>query len=172
MKNSFLIFLILLSQTISASLVKTSHAEISIVLLENFSITQNKVQLGIRVDMNKGWHTYWKNPGDSGGAMKINSIKSENIRFDEIKWPTPELIPYPPFMTYGYKESVIFPVTAYIDSNNTNHKFSLNIDFLVCKDICIPQQAFLEDSLINLITDNELNYWLKNQIIFKFKRYP
>ena len=46
---------------------------------------------------------------DSGGPIKIIWKTSENISIGQIKWPTPELIPYDPLMTYGYKDFVIFP---------------------------------------------------------------
>ena len=53
--------------------------------------------------MDKGWHTYWRNPGDSGGPIEIDWDLPKGFSVSDIKWPLPEKIEYPPLMTYGYE---------------------------------------------------------------------
>jgi len=65
--------------------------------------------IGVKFNLDPGWHTYWKNPGDSGGPIEVNWNQSKNLEIGPIKWPVPELIPYEPLMTYGYNNFVIYP---------------------------------------------------------------
>ena len=119
MKLLKIFFLFTLFVFIEAEPVNTGHANVSLVKF-NYPESENKNNLiGIKMDMQKNWHTYWKNPGDSGGPIKIQWDTDENIKIDEIKWPRPELIPYVPLMTYGYKDFVIFQF-EYIKKDSLN----------------------------------------------------
>ena len=110
------------------------------------------------MDMQKNWHTYWKNPGDSGGPIKVKWSHDANVSISELYWPTPSLIPYEPLMTYGYKNFVIFPFEI-INSNNKNSIIEASIDFLICDDICVPEKALIKTNLQDIETDNSLYDW-------------
>ena len=155
LKISFLLFFCL---AINAVTVDTGHANVSLVKYENVKGNQNISLIGIRMDMQKNWHTYWKNPGDSGGHIKVNWSHNDNVSISEIYWPTPSLIPYEPLMTYGYKNFVIFPFEI-INSNNKNSFIEASIDFLICDDICVPEKAFIKTNLQDIETDNSLYDW-------------
>ena len=155
LKISFLLFFCL---AINAVTVDTGHANVSLVKYENVKGNQNISLIGIRMDMQKNWHTYWKNPGDSGGPIKVNWSHNDNVSISEIYWPTPSLIPYEPLMTYGYKNFVIFPFEI-INSNNKNSFIEASIDFLICDDICVPEKAFIKTNLQDIETDNSLYDW-------------
>ena len=107
------------------------------------------------MDMQKNWHTYWKNPGDSCGPIKIIWKTSENVSIGQIKWPTPELIPYDPSMTYGYKDFVIFPF-EYVKNFDGNADIELDLDFLICDDVCIPEKAKIKTTLNDIKEDDQL----------------
>ena len=135
MKLLKIFFLFTLFVFIEAEPVNTGHANVSLVKF-NYLESENKNNLiGIKMDMQKNWHTYWKNPGDSGGPIKIQWDADKNIKIDEIKWPRPELIPYEPLMTYGYK------------------------DFVICDDVCVPEKASIETSLDEIAIDDNLVAW-------------
>ena len=155
LKISFLLFFCL---AINAVTVDTGHANVSLVKYENVKGNKNISLIGIRMDMQKNWHTYWKNPGDSGGPIKVNWSHNDNVSISEIYWPTPSLIPYEPLMTYGYKNFVIFPFEI-INSNNKNSFIEASIDFLICDDICVPEKAFIKTNLQDIETDNSLYDW-------------
>ena len=158
MKLLKIFFLFTLFVFIEAEPVNTGHANVSLVKF-NYPESENKNNLiGIKMDMQKNWHTYWKNPGDSGGPIKIQWDTDENIKIDEIKWPRPELIPYEPLMTYGYKDFVIFPF-EYIKKDSLNSKIKLNVDFLICDDVCVPEKALIETSLDEIAIDGNLVAW-------------
>ena len=158
MKLLKIFFLFTLFVFIEAEPVNTGHANVSLVKF-NYPESENKNNLiGIKMDMQKNWHTYWKNPGDSGGPIKIQWDTDENIKIDEIKWPRPELIPYVPLMTYGYKDFVIFPF-EYIKNDSLNSNIKLNVNFLICDDVCVPEKALIETSLDEIAIDDNLVAW-------------
>ena len=155
LKISFLLFFCI---AINAVTVDTGHANVSLVKFENVQGDQNKSLIGIRMDMQENWHTYWKNPGDSGGPIKVKWSHNENVSISGIYWPTPSLIPYEPLMTYGYKNFVIFPFEI-INSNNKNSFIEASIDFLICDDICVPEKALIKTNLQEIKTDISLYDW-------------
>ena len=152
------IFLLFFCVALNAVTVDTGHANVSLVKYENTQGNQNRNLIGIRMDMQKNWHTYWKNPGDSGGPIKVNWSHDDNVSISELNWPTPSLIPYEPLMTYGYKDFVIFPFEI-TNSNNKNSVIEASIDFLICDDICVPEKAFIKTNLQDIETDNLLYEW-------------
>ena len=155
LRISFLLFFCI---GINAVTVDTGHANVSLVKFENIQDGKNKTLLGIRMDMQENWHTYWKNPGDSGGPIKVKWSHDDNVSISDLYWPTPSLIPYEPLMTYGYKNFVIFPFEI-INSNNKNSFIEASIDFLICDDICVPEKALIKTSLQDIETDNLLYDW-------------
>ncbi len=158
MKFLEIFFLLFFCVAINAVTVNTGHANVSLVKYENTQGNQNRNLIGIRMDMQKNWHTYWKNPGDSGGPIKVNWSHDDNVSISELNWPTPSLIPYEPLMTYGYKDFVIFPFEI-TNSNNKNSVIEASIDFLICDDICVPEKAFIKTNLQDIETDNSLYEW-------------
>ena len=158
MKLSKILLLFLLIININAESVNSGHAEISLIKFKQSELTNNKNLIGIKMDMQKNWHTYWKNPGDSGGPIKVIWKTTENISIGDIKWPTPQLIPYEPLMTYGYKDFVIFPF-EYNKNSDKNSNIELNIDFLICDDVCIPEKAKIQTTLKEIQEDPNLVEW-------------
>ena len=157
MKLIHLFFLLITcSNFVFSNPVSTGHADVSIVKSSEIQ-NDNELIIGIKMDMQDHWHTYWKNPGDSGGPMKITWAMPEGFQASEILWPSPILIPYPPLMTYGYEDFVIFPIKIKLPKNITSGSFSADIDFLICDDICVPERAFIETTFAKLNTDSDLD---------------
>ena len=148
--------LITCSNFVFSNPVSTGHADVSIVKSSEIQ-NDNELIIGIKMDMQDHWHTYWKNPGDSGGPMKITWAMPEGFQVSKILWPSPILIPYPPLMTYGYEDFVIFPIKIKLPKNTTSGSFSADIDFLICDDICVPERAFIETTFAKLNTDSDLD---------------
>ena len=159
MKFFKLFFLLTLFIHLESETINTGHANVSLVKINDESISQNNL-IGIKMDMQKNWHTYWKNPGDSGGPIKVQWKTSDNIEIGNIKWPSPELIPYEPLMTYGYIDFVIFPFDyKKIDENDSS--IEVNVDFLICDDICVPEKAYIKTTLDQIKEDPLLIEWDK-----------
>lgn len=151
------LLLVTFSNFILSNTVSTGHAEVSIVKSSINQTAENELIIGVRMDMQDHWHTYWKNPGDSGGPVEITWNMPVDFEVSNILWPTPSLIPYPPLMTYGYENFVIFPLKIKIPQGGTTKKFAADIDFLICDDICVPERAVIETSYDDLLFDSRLD---------------
>ena len=100
--------------------------------------------LGLEYQLEDGWKTYWKAPGEGGFPQTLDWKKSINISSLEILWPTPEEFEILGIKSIGYKNEVIFPLKLNILDLNKETFFSFDVNFLICKDICIPGKANLE----------------------------
>ncbi len=156
--------LIIFVISIEARSAKTDHAEITIVGNTNIISEPDVIQLGYKFVFTPGWHTYWINPGDSGGPpiFEFNSPSGWDI--NENVWPGPQKIIYPPLMTFGYVDEVIFPFKLNLKNLN-DQATEITTKFLVCDDICVPEEATLLLSLKNGILNidekpEELKKWL------------
>ena len=159
------LFLITLAFAVDAKAVKTDHAEISIIGETNILSEPGTINLGYKFVFTPGWHTYWINPGDSGGPPVIQSKQIKGWQIYQNLWPGPQTIEYPPLMTYGYENEVVFPFNLEITDLKDNET-DINIKFLVCDDICVPEEANLKLILKNKILNieerpNELEKWRK-----------
>ncbi|MGB2958268.1 MAG: protein-disulfide reductase DsbD domain-containing protein [Bacteroidota bacterium] len=107
--------------------------------------------LGVRLNMDPGWHTYWKNPGEAGLATRIDWELPEGFRAGEIMWPLPEkLIESGDVLTYGYgnETMLLVPFSAPSSSQaGTEVTFRAEVSWLECEAICVPGAANLELTL-------------------------
>ena len=159
------LFLIALTFAVDAKAVKTDHAEISIIGKNNIISEPGTIDLGYKFIFTPGWHTYWINPGDSGGPPTFQSNQVKGWKINQNLWPGPQTIEYPPLMTYGYENEVVFPFKLEI-ADLENKEADINIKFLVCDDICVPEEANLKLILKNKILNieerpDELKKWTK-----------
>jgi thiol:disulfide interchange protein/DsbC/DsbD-like thiol-disulfide interchange protein len=160
MKNIFLSFTILFSSMLLANPVNTGHAKAS--LITNLqSSNQESFYVGVRLQMQDGWHTYWENPGDSGSPFEANWSTDEGVIVENVQWPTPITIPYPPLMTYGYEGDIVFPFQVFRSQETELKTISVDFNFLICADICIPESASLSLDLSSAspseILDTQIN---------------
>ena len=146
----------------SADPVDTGHARISLIKDHSDFVPGTSINMGLKVSMDKGWHTYWKNPGDSGGPIEINWDLPEGFSVSDINWPLPEKIEYPPLMTYGYEDFVIYPMVLSIPADYSNDYFEMTADILICADVCIPESGKISSNLIDIESDSLIYEWLES----------
>ncbi len=91
-------------------------------------------RVALRLRMANGWHTYWKNPGDAGVPPDLTV---EGVKQSPIDWATPRRVPEGPVMTYAYTGEVLLPVTV----TATSGTIKAHAQWLVCKDICVPEEG-------------------------------
>ena len=93
-----------------------------------------------------GWHTYWRNPGDAGQPTAIAWTLPAGWRAGPIRWPAPERFLAGPIMNYVYTGEVYLPVELAVPASarpGQTAQLKAAVNWLVCKDICIPEQAAL-----------------------------
>jgi len=139
----FVYAVILSSQGIHAdSQFQASNSKISLVT-ESLTLTENdELLVGIKFELEEGWHTYWENPGDAGEGASVNWSLSNGFEASEILWPGPHRIPVEPLMTFGYNDEVIL-LTKISSLKNASFPLNIkaNVGWYTCKDICIPQEG-------------------------------
>jgi thiol:disulfide interchange protein DsbD len=97
--------------------------------------------LGLRIDHQPQWHTYWKNPGDSGLPTTLQWTLPAGAVAGEVQWPTPQRLPVGPLMNYGYEGRLLLavPLTVPAGFDAPTLPVRLSAEWLVCKDVCIPE---------------------------------
>ncbi len=127
----------------------SSHVEARLVA-ENTSIRAGEpFWVGLHLRMQAGWHTYWKNPGDSGLATRITWTLPEGFTAGTLVWPYPERMPSGPLMSYGYDGDVLLLVEITPPEKVSGQAVSLaaRADWLECAEECLPGRANLTVSL-------------------------
>ncbi|GJL97435.1 MAG: thiol:disulfide interchange protein DsbD [Hyphobacterium sp.] len=102
--------------------------------------------VGLHMQIEPGWHTYWRNSGDSGEPTEINWRLPDGVSAGEIIWPAPSAFPFGHLMNYGYGGEVVLPVPITIADDFSGRFLELRADvnWLVCEEICIPESAELD----------------------------
>jgi DsbC/DsbD-like thiol-disulfide interchange protein/cytochrome c biogenesis protein CcdA len=100
----------------------------------------------LRLRLAPGWHTYWKNPGDAGVAPQLALAVNPPGMVGDIAWPAPARQPEGPVMTYGYSGEVVLPVTV-VAATNDRLKLKAQAQWLVCSNICVPEEGTFKLSL-------------------------
>ena len=104
------------------------------------------VWVALRTELDEGWHTYWRNPGDSGEPVQLTWMLPQGVDAGPIAWPVPYPIPTGPIVNYGFEGAPLFPVELTIpETVQAGETLTLALDFyyLVCADICIPEEGQL-----------------------------
>ena len=161
MKNIFLACSLFLSVLAASNPVETGHAKAS--LITNLQDSQQEsFYIGVRLEMQEGWHTYWENPGDSGSPFDATWEVAQGVIVENVEWPTPITIPYPPLMTFGYEGDVVFPFKVFRAIDSDLSSITVDFNFLICADICIPEKASLTLDLSSAIPNFLVDEAIKN----------
>ena len=133
-----IIFLLLANLTLAQDFnVRNNPALVSIIPSNGIFLVEENYYFGVKIELQKGWKTYWKNPGDAGAPISIELEDSSIDNKLKILFPFPEKFTDHGVSTIGYEGQVIFPIRI---QKNEIDKITeeINLDYLVCKDICIP----------------------------------
>lgn len=104
---------------------------------------------GVRLKMPAGWHTYWRNPGDSGMATKITWQLPRSVTAGDIQWPVPEKHDFEGFFTYVFHDVVVLrvPLTIGADVPLGPTEIRAAVEWLECKETCIPGKGEVSAAL-------------------------
>lgn len=103
--------------------------------------------LGLQITHQPEWHTYWKNPGDSGLPTELVWTLPAGLDAGEIAWPLPRKIPIGTLANYGYEGTVLLPVPVTVASTfapgplTKDATIELRASWLVCRKECIPEEG-------------------------------
>jgi thiol:disulfide interchange protein DsbD len=121
----------------------TEHVQARLVASQAAVAPGQRFTVALEQDIKAHWHTYWLNPGDSGQAT---SIDWQGAQAGPIQWPTPSIQAIGPIVNYGYegKPALLVDVTVPADAKpGARFQPTAEVRWLVCKDVCIPEQVTL-----------------------------
>ena len=127
--------------------VQRDHIEAELVAASTSVQPGGTVEVGLRLLPDPHWHTYWKNPGDSGLPTRLNWTLPEGASVSDIAWPYPEALVMGHLINYGYEGEHLLPVTLSVpDYLEPGSELTLRLaaEWLVCEEVCIPGDARLE----------------------------
>jgi thiol:disulfide interchange protein len=132
-----------------APAVKTEHVEAELVTGKASAQPGKPIVVGLKLRMQPQWHTYWKNPGDSGLPTTIDWVLPAGWKAGAIQWPYPHPLPVGPLLNYGYEDEVVLLSELTPPANAAPGRSSVKAKakWLVCKDICIPEEGELDIAL-------------------------
>jgi thiol:disulfide interchange protein DsbD len=135
----------------ASDVVTTPHVEARLVAeVEGVPATGGVISVGLHQAMQPEWHTYWRNPGESGEPTMLTWTLPEGFNASEIKWPHPQRLPFGELANYGYSQQVLLRTELTVPAGLTpGSMVTLKVDaaWLVCKDICVPEQGTLDLTL-------------------------
>ncbi|GMU71367.1 MAG: thiol:disulfide interchange protein DsbD [Burkholderiales bacterium] len=126
--------------------VRTPNVEAELVPATTAGVPGKPVTVALRLAMREGWHTYWRNPGDTGLPTTIEWKLPDSVTAGQIDWPAPHALPIGPLVNYGYEGEIFLPSALAIPENakpGSTLAIAARVDWLVCKETCIPEGADL-----------------------------
>jgi DsbC/DsbD-like thiol-disulfide interchange protein len=150
-KTVVLLILALLFGLQATAQISAKHARLELLSREQSAAPGSNLLLGVHFILEKGWHIYWLNPGDSGQPPTFTWQLPSGFTAGEIEWPHPERMqPSPTLADYGYHDDVLLMVPVKVASSIVKDKpaeFTLDAKWLICREICLPDHAQLKLSL-------------------------
>ena len=132
----------LVSLSAAANPVRRDHIDVELIPATTSVEPGGVLTVALRLLPDEHWHTYWKNPGDSGLATRIDWKLPDGFEAGPILWPTPTRIDVGPLANYGYDGEVLLLTDIRVPrSVPANVEIGARASWLVCEEICIPGDA-------------------------------
>src|SRR6266446_2061566 len=105
--------------------------------------------VGLRQTIRPKCHIFWMYPGESGLPTEIKWTLPAGVTADPIVWPTPNLFNIGGVINYGYQDeaALLVRITPPADLSGSSLKLAAEANWLVCEDVCIPEDGKFELSL-------------------------
>lgn len=119
--------------------LRSEHSSGRLVAEREATAAGDRFRVGLELTPDPGWHTYWKNAGDSGASPILKWKTSPAVAIGEISWPFPSRLPIGPLMNFGYEHEnlLVSPVTVDRTASGSL-RLELSAEWLVCQEDCVP----------------------------------
>jgi DsbC/DsbD-like thiol-disulfide interchange protein len=113
---------------------------------------------GIAFQMQPGWKTYWRTPGDSGVPPRFDFSKSDNVEAVTVLWPAPmKFDDGAGGFSLGYKQQVVLPLRIVAKSADKPVTLRAAINYAVCDKLCVPVEASSELTFASVASTEDGN---------------
>ena len=122
---------------------RVEAVEVELVAEADAVVPGQPMRLGLRIRHDPQWHTYWRNPGDSGLPTQLTLDLPAGFRAGAIEWPAPQRLFIPPLANYGYEDEIVLPVPLQVPAaiEGERVRFAGRASWLMCREVCIPGDA-------------------------------
>ena len=127
---------------------RTERIEAELVPMSAWAAPGSTAVVAVKQTIQPGWHTYWRNPGDSGSATTLTWTTPTGVTAGEIVWPLPQRQRLSGLMNYGYSGEVYLPVPVEIPATaraGSTLPLTVRALFFVCSaEMCVPDELTLK----------------------------
>ena len=102
-----------------------------------------EVELAIVMHTARGWHGYWRNPGDAGLPMQVQWSLPKGASLGPLRYPVPERLTIAGLMNYVYERdhAILVRLKAPADARGVL-PISAEAQWLACTDkVCVPERG-------------------------------
>ena len=121
--------------------VQSSRSIATLVTASDGVAAGADLHAALRLRLAPGWHTYWQNPGDAGVPPSLDLSLPPGAQAGPIQWPLPQRVAEDALTTYAYTGDVVLPFD--VTPGPGALAIKAHVEWLTCKDICVPEQADL-----------------------------
>ena len=116
------------------------HAKVSLISDKLSLAPGNSQWIGLRFELEPGWHIYWTNPGDSGEPPKVTWQLSSGMQASDLHFPAPQRIADHGLTDYGYLGQVVLLSKLTVPASVTSKtaEIAADVRYLVCREVCVP----------------------------------
>ena len=131
------------------SYASTTANVMKLSVLQGYRTPQGTHMAALRIQLQPGWKTYWRAPGDGGIPPQFDWSGSENINAVQFHWPRPKIAYVNGLRTIGYANEVIIPIEFSPRTKGASLTLKGRVDLGVCNDICVPMSVAFSATLPN-----------------------
>ena len=138
------LFTVLIAMLPALASAQDEHVRVTLLSERAALVPGATAWLGVRLQHEPHWHTYWTNPGDSGLPTKLAWQLPPGFHAGEIAWPAPQRISLGDIYNFGYTGDTLLPVPVAVPADaqpGTTAHIGAEVKYLVCREECVPGRA-------------------------------
>lgn len=142
--------LLLCAASAQAAGAPIPHGTLELIAENQWISAGHTVNLGLRFQLEKGWHIYWINPGDSGEPPRVTWQLPPGLILGAMEWPAPRRLGTSTIVDFGYEDTVTLIVPLHAEAHlpaQQPAQLAADVKVLVCREMCIPGKAQLSLTL-------------------------
>ncbi|MEE9272124.1 MAG: thioredoxin family protein [Robiginitomaculum sp.] len=131
--------------------VKSRHATAQLVTTHHSAAPGDTIYVGLWLELEKHWHTYWRNAGGPGVPAEMNWDIPSSIIIGDMVWPIPQIVRTGPIVNYAFEDSLLLPMPVQISKDaKIGDVITIKAEaaYLVCYEVCLPESAQLSVPLL------------------------
>ena len=134
------------------------HAKVSVFSEKRTVTRESSVLIGVRFDLEPGWHIYWNGQNETGYPPHVTLDLPEGVRAGETLWPVPKRLVSPGNIldhVYEGHVTLLIPIAVSSEAKPGRYQIKGEASWLACHEVCVPGKQTFQLSL-NVGSDAEV----------------